>query len=99
MNPTAPVASDPVPPVGGMSSGSYEEPISVKDWLITYIIVAIPVVGFIMLFVWAFSETTPRSKANWAKASLLLFVISLVIGFCIWGGMFLMAFALGGSSY
>lgn len=52
---------------------------TVKDWIITTILVAIPIVGFIMLFIWAFGDGANPNKANWAKASLLLMVI--FIGF------------------
>lgn len=55
------------------------QPLSVKDWLITLIIAAIPLIGFIMLFVWAFSSDTNVNKANWAKAALILFAIGIVL--------------------
>ena len=42
-------------------------PISIGEWVITIIIIAIPIVGFIMLFVWGFGSNTQPSKANWAK--------------------------------
>ena len=54
--------------------------VSVGDWLVTYIISFVPVIGFIMLFVWAFSSSTPPSKANWAKAALVVMVIFMVLG-------------------
>lgn len=54
--------------------------VSVGDWFVTILISAIPLVGFIMLFVWAFSSGTPASKANWAKATLLFGAIFLVLG-------------------
>jgi hypothetical protein len=53
---------------------------SVKDWLITLIIMIIPLVNIIMLFVWGFGGGTNLNKANWAKAQLLLFVILLGLG-------------------
>lgn len=55
--------------------------VSVGEWLITYLIMIIPIVNVIMLFVWAFGDGTKESKANWAKASLILAAIGLVIGF------------------
>lgn len=66
-----------------------QEPISILDWLITLIITAIPVIGFIMLFVWSFGGGTHPNKSNWAKAMLIMFLIGisfylfifLVIGF------------------
>jgi hypothetical protein len=54
--------------------------ILVGDWMVTYLIAAVPLVGFIMLWVWAFGSTTPPSKANWAKATLLFYVVAAVLG-------------------
>ncbi|HKL02549.1 MAG TPA: hypothetical protein VJ911_02695 [Cryomorphaceae bacterium] len=55
--------------------------LSVKDWMITILITAIPLVGLIMLFVWSFGENTNKSKSNWAKATLLWYVIVIVLSF------------------
>jgi hypothetical protein len=52
-------------------------PMSVTDWLITMLITFIPLVGFIMLFVWAFGSDTNPSKATWAKANLIFMVIAI----------------------
>lgn len=52
--------------------------VSIGDWIITFIIAAIPIVNVIMLFVWAFGSTTNPSKANWAKASLIIFAVAVV---------------------
>ncbi|CAI8349101.1 MAG: Uncharacterised protein [Polaribacter sp. SA4-10] len=54
---------------------------SVGDWIITMIVTAIPLVGFIMLFVWAFSSDTNLSKKNWAKAALIFYAIIMVLYF------------------
>ncbi|MEQ8909699.1 MAG: hypothetical protein RIC95_10935 [Vicingaceae bacterium] len=55
--------------------------VKTSDWFITILLAAIPVVGFILLFVWAFGGNTKPSKANWAKATLLwLFVGAVVYG-------------------
>ena len=53
-------------------------PMSIGDWIITSIILAIPIVGFVMLFVWGFGSNTQPSKANWAKASLIMIGISFL---------------------
>jgi len=54
-------------------------PMSTKDWVITLLISYIPLVGLIMLIVWAFDSTTPANKKNWAKASLIWMLIGIVI--------------------
>lgn len=61
--------------------------VSIGDWVITLILVCIPVVNFIMLLVWAFSSNTPVSKANWAKATLLLMIIGFVLMLLFWGSI------------
>lgn len=69
--------------------------ISVGDWMITLLIMIIPLINIIMLFVWAFSGGPKISKANWAKASLLWLLIMIVIYiiiFAIIGGAFLSNF-------
>ncbi|MCC8186691.1 MAG: hypothetical protein LIP08_04040 [Bacteroides sp.] len=62
---------------------------SITDWLIVLIITSIPLLNLIMLCVWAFSHNTPVTKANFAKAALILmaivFVISLLFGGAIMG--------------
>lgn len=55
------------------------EPISVGNWMLTLFLTFIPLVNLIMLLVWAFSSSTPASKANWAKAALLWMVIFIAI--------------------
>jgi len=72
-----------------MEGNSEQVPVSVKDWIITMVITAIPMVGFIMLFVWAFSDSTHPSKKNWAKASLIFFAIII--------GLYIMMIAVFGS--
>ncbi len=52
---------------------------SVKDWAITLFIASIPLVGFIMLFVWGFGSGTNQNKANFAKGALILFAILVAL--------------------
>ncbi len=56
-----------------------EEPVSMGDWMITIVLTSLPLVGLILLFVWAFSGDTKPSKANWAKATLLWAAIIFVL--------------------
>lgn len=61
--------------------------VSMGEWLITMLIMIIPVVNFIMLFVWAFGSNTPESKANWAKAQLVWMVIGIILVVIFWGAI------------
>lgn len=53
--------------------------LSVKDWAITIFISSLPLVGFIMLLIWAFDSNTNMNKQNYAKASLLIMLIAITI--------------------
>ena len=60
--------------------GHQQAPIvSVKEWLITNLIMMIPLVNIVMMLVWAFSSNTNPNKANYFKAALILFAIVMVI--------------------
>ncbi len=61
--------------------------ISLGEWIITLLITAIPLVGFIMLFVWGFSSGTNPTKANFAKASLIFVAIGIVLWFLFVGAI------------
>ncbi len=57
-----------------MENESYK-PTSVGNWLITLILISIPLVNIIVCLYWAFSSSTPISKANFSKAALIWFAI------------------------
>lgn len=68
--------------------------LTIGDWLITFLIQAIPIVGFIMLFVWAFGGDTHPSKKTWAQATLIFMVVVVftIILFILLGGIFMSMF-------
>ncbi|WP_129595346.1 DUF4339 domain-containing protein [Seramator thermalis] len=75
-------------PVNSNSEGGKESnnaPVmKVKDWIITYLIMLVPVVNIVFLFIWAFSEGNHNpNKVSWAKASLLWSAIILVLYFIL----------------
>lgn len=48
---------------------------TVMEWIITMLIMAIPIVNLVMLFIWGFGNPDPRR--NFARASLIWMAISL----------------------
>ena len=63
--------------------------VSIGDWVLTLFIASLPLIGLIMLLVWAFGDSTHPSKANFAKASLIWMVIGIVIvGMMLMFGVF-----------
>ena len=60
--------------------GHQQAPIvSVKEWLLTNLILMIPLVNIVMMLVWAFGSNTNPNKANYFKAALILFAIVMAI--------------------
>ncbi len=70
---------------GLQNQGPAYQPMSIGDWLITFIITAIPLVGFIMMFVWAFGDGSHPSKKTWAQAYLIMMVIVIVLMIIFFG--------------
>lgn len=48
---------------------------TVKEWIITLLIMAIPIVNLVMLFIWGFGNPDPRR--NFARATLIWMAISI----------------------
>lgn len=60
---------------------------SVGDWIITLLILSIPVVNFIVLIYWAASNSTPPIKANFAKAALVWILLITVVYIIFFGAL------------
>lgn len=88
-----------IPPVyhPQMQSTS-EPPVGVGEWIGSMILRAIPVVGLIMMLVWSFSHSTNPSKRNWARAQLIIAIVSTLIGIVI-GVIFVLANSFSGGYY
>lgn len=54
---------------------------STTDWMITLLIASIPLIGFIMLIIWAFGSGNNPNKSNFAKATLIWMLIVTVLVF------------------
>jgi ABC-type Na+ efflux pump permease subunit len=65
--------------------GTVTQDVSVGEWIVTILITAIPLVGLIMLFVWAFGDGAQPSKKNWAIATLIWYAIMIVLGILFFG--------------
>lgn len=49
------------------------------DWVLTVLISNLPLIGLIMLIVWAVDKEGNPNKANWAKAMLIWYAIAIAI--------------------
>lgn len=68
-----------------------EKPLGLKDWIITLLVLSIPIVGFVMIFIWAFSNKN-TSKKTYCQALILYLIIFSIIGT-------ILAFTLGASFF
>ncbi len=64
---------------GEQYGGQLEKPMSLGDWIITMLVLAIPCVGLIMTFVWGFGQGN-TSRKNYCRAVLIFAVIGVVLG-------------------
>lgn len=62
------------------------------QWALTLFLTSLPMVGFILLIVWALGDDNNLSRKNFAKGSLILYaiILSLVVVFFIFGGIALL---------
>lgn len=62
------------------------------QWALTLFLASLPMIGFILLIVWAVGDDSNLSRKNFAKGSLILYVIFLACGimFLIFGGLALL---------
>jgi len=59
------------------------EPMAYKEWLITLLLLFIPVANIILLVIWGFFGNEKKSKVSFARAALTMIPIVFVIYFII----------------
>ncbi len=64
---------------GTQQRGASEKPTSLLGWIGMYAILLVPFANIILLLIWAFSDTTPASKKNWARATLIFMVFLFIL--------------------
>ena len=88
--PSQPAYAPPPQPYHHQQPPSYAAagntaPLSVGQFLGTIILVGIPLVGFILLLVWAFGSDVNQNKKNLCRAMLILMLIGIVLGIVLGG--------------
>lgn len=56
-----------------------DKPMKVGDWIITWLILIIPLVNLVMPFVWAFGSNVNKSKKSYFQAYLIMMAIGIVL--------------------
>lgn len=73
------------------------ENMTVGQWVLTIFLSSLGIIGLILLFVWAFSDT-PQPKKNYARGMLIMMAISVGLALLIWIGMIACVGSIVGSS-
>ena len=68
---------NPAPPYNAYQDDSV---MSMGSWFVTILISAIPIVGIVMIFIWAFGSTGNANRRNYARAVLIWALIGIVLG-------------------
>ena len=53
--------------------------ITLGEWLVTMLIMIVPILNIVMLIVWASDRNINPNKANWSKAVLIIIGIQIVL--------------------
>ena len=61
-----------------VSTNQYQT-VSVGEWIISYILLCLPIVNIIMMFIWAFGANAKPSKKTWARAMLIIMVVGIIL--------------------
>ena len=72
-----------------------EEPLTLGEWVLTLILLYIPVVGFIMTIIWACGVGNNISRRNFARANLIVRIVACILAIFFAVVCFLTAMALG----
>lgn len=70
-----------------------EQQMTLKDWIITIILLFLPLVGFIMLIIWAVDKNDPRN--TFSKAYLIVSIGFFVVMFLFYFIFFIFMMFLG----
>lgn len=56
-----------------------KQPMTIGQYIITFIVMGIPLIGVIMMFVWAFGSNVNINKKNYCRAILIMGLIGIVL--------------------
>ena len=62
--------------------------LSIGQYLTMMFLGVIPIVGFILIIMWSFGGNVNPNKKNWAKATLIFGLVSIIFAFIFYGLMF-----------
>lgn len=60
---------------------------SFGEWLVTLLIMVVPLLNVIMIIIWAADSNTNPNKANWARATLVIIGIQIILAMFFLGAI------------
>jgi len=59
----------------------------IGNWMITMLLMVIPIVNIILIFIWAFGRNVNPSKKTFFQASLIYTAIGILLSVIMWGAL------------
>lgn len=56
-----------------------QKPLNFKEWALNIFIAGLPLIGLILLLVWAFNDSGNIHRKEWAKGMLLIYLIVIIL--------------------
>jgi hypothetical protein len=79
----SPAGRNPMPPAISPPSGPYR-PMTIGDWVVTKLVLFIPLVGLVMLFVWALTDDVHPSRKTFCQSTLIFMAIGIGLVVLFW---------------
>lgn len=54
-------------------------PMTLGNWIVTYLLMLIPIANIVLMFVWAFGSNVNPSKKTYFQASLIMAAIGIIL--------------------
>ena len=63
------------------------QPMTLKDWIITYLLLLIPIANIVLMFIWAFGKDVNQSKKTYFQAQLIILAVVFVLYVLFFGAI------------
>ena len=71
-----------------------QKPLNFKEWALNIFLAGLPLIGLILLLVWAFNDSGNIHRKEWAKGMLLIYLIIIILWILfmfVFGGLAMMS--------
>ncbi|MFA6865984.1 MAG: hypothetical protein WCR54_00535 [Clostridia bacterium] len=60
-------------------NGNYEKVTSIGQWLLTIVLLAIPIVNIVFFIIWAFGGGDNKNRTNYIRASIIPLLVAIIL--------------------